>query len=857
MTKQELASKIWAAANEMRGSMDAIEYKDYVLGFIFYKYLSDSEVAWWRKEGATEEDIEAIDESDESVKGDAKKFLGYFIAYKDLYSSWVRMGSALRVSTVTEAIHAFERNCGDAYKGIFTNLTTAISKYGANEDDRAKFLRNLVGVVNEIPTTGNTGFDVLGFVYEYLISMFAQSSGKKAGEFYTPHEVSLAMAKIVAGRLRDRVKEQEDIKVLDPTSGSGSLLLSAGKELGEVSGEPEKVRYYAQEKNSTTAILTRMNLLMRGISPNYLTVRNGDTLDIDWPFFPPERENEYQLLPVDAVVSNPPYSVKWDSAGANSDPRFSSYGVAPAGKADYAFLLHGLYHLKPEGIMAIVLPHGVLFRGGSEGEIRKHLIESGNIEAVIGLPANIFYGTTIATIVMILRKTGSDGSVLFVDASHGFQKDTKKNRLRASDIKRIVDTVLERKPGDGVYSRLVSKEEIRQNDYNLNIPRYVDGSEKPEEYDLRSVVKGGIPPKEIESLATYWDAFPGLKEAVFEKDVDGVSHFKDDVDEDAIRSFGSVASYLEGYKERFSRVTALLEENLVQRWNSFGGTEDVEGLENGVTDVLSGYPLVDRYDVYGAIHEGVEKALSDMEVLRAEGLDAIRTVTIGEGKKGSRQGRLVSLELLEECFFQEAKKEELRLLEEISSAESLLSEATEALGEEDRTDDLWDSENDEPNLKGIEAEAKTYLQKIGRKKETFEVAAARYEEGSYERTILDIAVASLAKKAADKELKDFRKGLEEKVVEKAASLTDEECLAVLRKRWIAPISDSLMKVADDAVDGFIAKLRSLKKKYEDTLVTLVQEISSVEKELATMLDELTGGEEDMEAIRALKALLEE
>ena len=857
MTKQELASKIWAAANEMRGSMDAIEYKDYVLGFIFYKYLSDSEVAWWRKNDATDEDIENFDENDESTKEDAKNNIGYFIAYKDLYSSWVRMGSALRVSTVTEAIHAFERNCGEVYKGIFTNLTTAISKYGANEDDRATFLRKLVVVVDEIPTTGNSGFDVLGFVYEYLISMFAQSSGKKAGEFYTPHEVSLAMAKIVAGRLKDRVKEQEDIKVLDPTSGSGSLLLSAGKELGEVSGEAGKVCFFAQEKNSTTAILTRMNLLMRGISPNYLIVRNGDTLDIDWPFFPPEREDKYELLPVDAVVSNPPYSAKWNSTGASADPRFSSYGLAPKGKADYAFLLHGLYHLKPEGIMAIVLPHGVLFRGGSEGEIRKNLVESGNIEAVIGLPANIFYGTSIATIVMILRKTGSDGSILFVDASHGFQKDTKKNRLRASDIKRIVDTVLERKPGDGVYSRLVSKQEIRQNDYNLNIPRYVDGSEKPEEYDLRSVVEGGIPTKEIDELSSYWDAFPGLRAAIFETDAHGVVHFKAGVDEDAIRSFGSVASYLEGYKDRFSRVTFLLEENLVQRWNSFEGSEDVERLEGGVIDTLSGYPLVDRYDIYGVIHEGTEKALSDMEVLRAEGLDAIRAITIGEGKKGTRQGRLVPLELLEDCFFPEAREEELRLSEKISAAESALSEATEFLSEEDRTDELWDSEADEPDLKGIESEAKTYLQKLGRRKETLEEAASRYEEGSYERVIIDIAIASLAKKAAEKELKDFRKGLEEKVVEKAGSLSDEECLAVLRKRWILPISDSLMKVADDAVDGFIAKLRSLRKKYEDTLVALNDEISSVEKDLAAMLDELTGGEADMEAIRALKALLED
>ena len=281
---------------------------------------------------------------------------------------------------------------------------------------------------------GRQGYDVLGYIYEYLISNFAANAGKKAGEFYTPHEVSVLMSEIVAEHLKDRV----EIEIYDPTSGSGSLLINIGQAVAQRTGNIGRIKYYAQELKENTYNLTRMNLVMRGIQPANIITRNGDTLADDWPFFEDGHPETYQPLFVDACVSNPPYSQRWE-APDGPDPRFDDYGIAPKSKADYAFLLHDLYHLQPDGIMCIVLPHGVLFRGGEEGQIRRNLIEGDKIDAIIGLPANIFFGTGIPTIVMVLKKNRDNSDILVIDASKGFVKEGKNNKLRASDIRRIVD----------------------------------------------------------------------------------------------------------------------------------------------------------------------------------------------------------------------------------------------------------------------------------------------------------------------------------------------------------------------------------------------------------------------------------
>ena len=280
-------------------------------------------------------------------------------------------------------------------------------------------------------------------------------------------------------------------------------------------GCANNIKYYAQELKENTYNLTRMNLVMRGILPDNIVTRNGDTLEEDWPYFDDnDPVHTYEPLYVDAVVSNPPYSQPWNPKDKEADPRYARFGLAPRGKADYAFLLHDLYHLKPDGIMTIVLPHGVLFRGGEEGTIRKNLIEQNHIDAIIGLPANIFFGTGIPTIIMVLRQKRANTDVVIIDASKGFEKAGKNNVLRACDIKKIVDTVTARATIEK-YSRAVTRDEIRANDYNLNIPRYVDSSEKAESWDIYASMFGGVPESELAELSEYWEAFPDLKDALF------------------------------------------------------------------------------------------------------------------------------------------------------------------------------------------------------------------------------------------------------------------------------------------------------------------------------------------------------
>ena len=515
MNKQELANRIWESANKMRSKIEANEYKDYILGFIFYKYLSDQEIKFLKENDFDDADIKDLREDEIETLEYVQRNIGYFISYENLFSTWISKGRDFDVSDVRDALSAFNRLIYPTHKKVFDKvfdtLQTGLSKLGDNSNSQTKAIGGLLQLIKDIPMDGKQDYDVLGFIYEYLISQFAANAGKKAGEFYTPHEVSVLMSEIVA----EHLKGEKEIKIYDPTSGSGSLLINIGNSISKYMEEYNNIKYYAQELKENTYNLTRMNLVMRGIKPDNIVTRNGDTLEEDWPFFDEnDPVNTYNPLYVDAVVSNPPYSQAWDPSNKEHDPRYSRFGLAPKGKADYAFLLHDLFHIKPEGIMTIVLPHGVLFRGGEEGQIRKNLIENNHIDTIIGLPANIFFGTGIPTIIIVLKQKRENTDTLIIDASKGFIKEGKNNKLRASDIKKIVDAVMNRESIDK-FSRLVSREEIRSNDYNLNIPRYVDSSEPAETWDLYASMFGGIPMTEIDGLEEYWKAFPTLKSALF------------------------------------------------------------------------------------------------------------------------------------------------------------------------------------------------------------------------------------------------------------------------------------------------------------------------------------------------------
>jgi len=381
MNKQQLASKIWQSANKMRSKIEANEYKDYILGFIFYKFLSNKELKLLQAVGMTPVEIRALtEEKIKEVKYIQGK-MGCFIAYKDLFPTWLEKGSEFSVDNVRTALSAFDRNISAAHKKVFNNifntLQTGLSKLGDTSASQTKAISDLLVLIKDIPMDGKQDYDVLGFIYEYLISNFAANAGKKAGEFYTPHEVSLLMSEIVA----EHLKTYKKIEIYDPTSGSGSLLINIGRTAAKHIEDTNNIKYYAQELKENTYNLTRMNLVMRDILPDNLVIRRGDTLEDDWPYFDEDDPHgTYKPLYVDAVVSNPPYSQSWDPVNKDADARFSRFGLAPKTKADLAFLLHDLYHLKPNGIMTIVLPHGVLFRGdpnGSDGEgkIRKNLVE--------------------------------------------------------------------------------------------------------------------------------------------------------------------------------------------------------------------------------------------------------------------------------------------------------------------------------------------------------------------------------------------------------------------------------------------------------------------------------------------------
>ncbi|WP_146066329.1 type I restriction-modification system subunit M, partial [Candidatus Venteria ishoeyi] len=339
MNKQQLAAKIWESANQMRSKIEANEYKDYILGFIFYKYLSDQAIQFAKKEGMSDAEIKLLNEEDSETVNHFKQNLGYFIAYNHLFSTWIEQGKDFDVSHVRDALSAFSRLISPAHKklfdGVFDTLQTGLSKLGDSAASQTRAISQLIKLIKDIPMNGRQDYDVLGFVYEYLIGMFAANAGKKAGEFYTPHEVSLLMSEIVAHHLKDK----KEIQIYDPTSGSGSLLINIGNSVAKhIEGE-DSIQYYAQELKKNTYNLTRMNLVMRGILPDNIQTRNADTLENDWPYFNEEDPiGSYNPLYVDAVVSNPPYSQKWDSEHKEADPRYARFGLAPKTKADYAFL---------------------------------------------------------------------------------------------------------------------------------------------------------------------------------------------------------------------------------------------------------------------------------------------------------------------------------------------------------------------------------------------------------------------------------------------------------------------------------------------------------------------------------------
>ncbi|PZR23741.1 MAG: type I restriction-modification system subunit M [Citrobacter freundii] len=503
----QLGKTLWNIADQLRGAMNADDFRDYMLSFLFLRYLSDNYEAAAKKELG--KDYPKVKDDDKRTplsvwyaanKGDITDFekqmrrkVHYVIEPQYLWSNiaeLARTQSGDLLKTLQDGFKYIENQSFDStFQGLFSEINLDSEKLGRKYEDRNKRLCTIISKIAEGIAQFSTDTDILGDAYEYLIGQFAAGSGKKAGEFYTPQQISTVLSEIVTLDSQDPSagKKKKLDKVLDFACGSGSLLLNVRKQLG-TNGIG---KIYGQEKNITTYNLARMNMLLHGVKDSEFDIHHGDSLLNDWDIL--NEMNPAKKMEFDAVVANPPFSYRWEPTETlGEDFRFKNYGLAPKSAADFAFLLHGFHFLGKEGTMAIILPHGVLFRGGAEERIRTKLLKDGNIDTIIGLPANLFFSTGIPVCILVLKKCKKFDDVLFINASEHFEKGKRQNRLRdgedgePNDIRKIVETYKFRSEEDR-YSRRVPMEEIKRNEYNLNISRYVSIAKSEETIDLKEV----------------------------------------------------------------------------------------------------------------------------------------------------------------------------------------------------------------------------------------------------------------------------------------------------------------------------------------------------------------------------------
>lgn len=853
ITSDEIKRRLWDGANELRGSMDASRYKDYMLGLMFYKFLSDKTIDTFRmtsgmKQNSEAEVIQAYHENYEQYPDQLVKMitdvLGYYVLPQHLYQTWIsdiRSGN-FEVQKVTDSLNHFERTIAvkgdsDDFKGLFASSTLDLTDtaLGSNLNERNKNIKELVLLFADLNMVALQKGDVLGDAYEYLIGQFAMESGKKAGEFYTPSQVSEVMAQIVA-------KTKSIRSIYDPTVGSGSLLLTVSKYLSE--DERKSLAYYGQEKNTATYNLTRMNLLLHGVRPEKMTINNGDTLAEDWPE-DPQRPNEG--VQFDAVVMNPPYSVKkWNRSNLKvSDPRFEIAGVLPPdSKGDYAFLLHGLFHLGQQGTMAIVLPHGVLFRGGAEGEIRKRLLEKNYIDTIIGLPDKLFTNTGIPVTVLILKKNRPLGDpVLMIDASKTFVKEGKQNVLQEKDIAKIVDTYAMRTEEAG-YSHLATRDEIIENEYNLNIPRYIESIEEEIPQDVDAHLYGGIPYANIAELTVLQESVPTIIEQSLKELRSGYVELTISIDEltkkvlnddHVIQKSNAVEQKLKAYMDKY---WALLK--TVDDVNNIPELRDA--MLTDIKELLLAFNHIDEYDGYQIIAElWKDKLTEDTEIIASTDFyTAGRTrvplmVTKGSGKTKREEqdgwiGSIVPNELIMNHLFTgevtAIEEKEARLPE----VEAELTELVEAAKVEESDEEVALSEA------------------LNDKEDAFTIGVIRSllkeaEKGSIDYTLLKKVENLLNEKTTlNREVKKLHQELKEAAEARIETLTNEEIDHLMHEKWFGSLVPKIMRLIENPLTEELAILEQLKTRYSETLSTLEEDSKQLEQELENMMQELVVSE---------------
>ncbi len=851
ITSDEIKKRLWDGANELRGSMNASQYMDYMLGLMFYKFLSDKTLEQVRMTEQlyelTEEELvnhykNVYDEYQKQYIDLIRQQLGYYIQPEYLYQRWIQdiNEGRFELETIRTSLDDFERTIAggqnpDDFENLFSSLDLTNQALGKDLNERSKNIKELISLFADLNMVALQKTDILGDAYEYLIGQFAMEAGKKAGEFYTPRQVSEVMAQIVT-------LSGDVTSVYDPTVGSGSLLLTVKQHLS--SQEQKNLNYYGQEKNTATYNLTRMNLLLHGVRPEKMTIRNADTLAQDWPEDPKRPSEAVQF---DAIVMNPPYSLKkWNSDGLTiSDPRFSFVGMMPPDKTgDYAFLLHGLYHLGQKGTMAIVLPHGVLFRSGAEGAIRQRLIDKNYIDAIIGLPGKLFANTGIAVCIVVLKKNRSIGdSILVIDASKHFTKGKDHNILQDKDIARIVDTYSQRIENTG-YSHLVSLDEIKKNDYNLNIPRYVEQIETEIPHHVDAHLYGGIPKEDFNKLPILTTVTKDILSMHLQEIRNGYYDIKnmdtlrvDILDSASVEEVnGKLNKRIEVYVEKY--------------WENLKSVNEQTGLAGLKSAMLADakrlfmdIKWVDPYEAYQVVAELWNTIFNhDLEIIAASGfyesarMTEPNMVSKGQGKnkrmvqEGVR-GSIIPNDLIEEILFSEKKKELEVIQVELENVSDELSELVEAAKVEESDEyyalnDLIKRNDEGETTETFDAKlVKKELKNLGPTDDAYQLV--KQTNDLLEKT-----------KKLKKISKNNREALNDEICARFGTLTHDEIDQLLRIKWFGSFVAVMTDILRAPILKEIDTLLMLKTRYSDTVRSLDAAIDDLEKSIEDMMKEL-------------------
>lgn len=846
--RNTIETSMWNLLTELRGQIDGWDFKNYSLTMIFYKFLcenfeNDINDNEYNAGNFSFDYSEISDETAEKIRPTMLGRLGYFIKPSELFCNIQKNADTdanLNITIKSAFNHTQESSIGtiaqDSIKGIFDDFDTSSSKLGSSVTAKNAVLAkliNCIATINFDSTHAGLKSDAFGDMYEYLMGMYAQNAGKSGGEYFTPPEVSILLARIVS------IGKKEVKNVYDPACGSGSLLLKFVKTIGL-----ENIRdgIYGQELNTTTYNLCRENMMLHNVSGDKINIENGDTLAS-----PQHLSKQFEI-----ICSNPPYSIHWDVTPTTIlDNRFAPAGAtAPSSKADYAFLQHIIYHLTTNGVAGVVLPHGVLFRGGSEGTIREYFIDNNYIDTIIGLPSNIFYGTGIPTIIMVLKKERTNSDILFIDASKCFEKDKNQNMLRDSDIERIYDAVVARKDIKG-FAKVINKSEVIKNEYNLNIPRYISTDETSEVNDLYSLMTGKISSSEIDIFNPYWDILEGLKDKLFEVDKEYKDFyiFKNINIKDTINKDISVENFNKKNIKLLNKFNKYLHKTLIDNMNSVT-TDTYKSIKKKLFELFEKEELIDIYNIFQILSDNYDIAFSDIIAINKNGLEYCnKSIPNIIQKKIDKKltnvqdgmcGAIIPFDLVKSYYLSDEYDEIDKLQKKANEQSSIYTEILESLDEDIKIEVCKltkDGKLPEDEISFNTAKLKKYIK------------SNNNEELKKAQEAIDL------EKSLQKQIKEKTDALDEKAESKLNTLNNEEIKDLLGKKWIDPIISEIESSMNSIIEDFIKKLEELKNKYSSQLSSINEEIKETEEELIKMFDNLTGSETDLKAIEILKDLL--